>query len=115
MKSFSDVSVRHARQYKISFRDKPEYTILQLGTNDALNLPTNEILPKIKKLNREIKKISKDCRVIISTPIHHFDNWKGDSTVSELTNLVISLKIPIANKKNISPKHLQYNGLQLNN
>lgn len=99
---------------KSVLRDKPECIILHFGTNDALNLPTNEILPKIKKLNREIEKISKDCRVIISTPIFHFDNWKRGSTVSELTNLLISLKIPIVNKKNISPKHLQYNGLHPN-
>ena len=95
-------------------RHKPEYIILHIGTNDALNLPPNEILDKILELKKKIEEINKDCKVIISTPTYRFDNRKAGNTVNELTNILINLNVPIADNKNISRKHLRYKGLHLN-
>ena len=58
--------------------------------------------------------INKDCKVIISTPTYRFDNRKAGNTVNELTNMLISLNVPIVDNKNISRKHLGYKGLHLN-
>ena len=95
-------------------RHKPEYIILHVGTNNALNLPPNEILHKILELKIKIEEISKDCKVIISTPTYRFDNGKAGNTVNELTNMLINLNIPIVNNKDISRKHLRYKDLHLN-
>ena len=87
MKSFPGANVRDMLDnVKPILRHKPEYIILHVGTNDALNLPPNEILDKILEL-------------IISTPIYSFDNRKADNTVNELTNMFINLNVPIVNNK----------------
>ena len=84
-------------------KPEPEYIILHIGTNDALNLPPNEILDM--ELKKKIKETNKDCKVIISTPTYRFDNRKAGNTVNELPNMLINLNVPIADNKNISRKH----------
>ena len=69
VKSFCGANVRDMHDnIKPILRHKPEHIILHVGTNDALNLPPNEILYKILELKIKIKKTNKDCKVIISTP-----------------------------------------------
>ena len=91
---------------KTILRHKPEYIILHIGTNDALNVPPNEILDKILELKKKIEEINKDCKIIISMLIYRFDNRKAGNTVNELTNMFINLNVPFVNNKNISRKHL---------
>ena len=51
MKSFFGANVRDMHDNtKPILRHKPEYIILHVGTNDALNPPSNEILDKILEL-----------------------------------------------------------------
>ena len=115
VKSFSGTNVTDMHDnIKPILRHKPEYIILHAGTNDALNLPPNEILDKILELKKKIEEINKDCKVIISTPTYRFDNRKAGNTVNELTNMLINLSVPIVENKNISRKHLGYKGLHLN-
>ena len=115
VKRFSGANVRDMHDnIKPILRHKPEYIILHVGTNGALNLPLNETLDKILELKRKIEEINKDCKVIISRPTYRFDNRKAGNTVNELTNMLISLNVPIVNNKNISRKHLGYKGLHLN-
>ena len=107
VKSFSGANGRDMHDnIKPILRHKPEYIILHVGTNDALNLPPNEILDKILELKIKIEEIKKDCKVIISTPTYRFDNRKAGNTVNELTNMLINLNVPIINDKKISGKHL---------
>ena len=115
VKSFSGGYVRDIHDnIKPILQHKPEYIILHVGTNDALKLPPNEILDKILELKTKIEEINKDCKVNISTPTYRFDNRKAGNTVNELTNMLINLNVPIVNNKNISRKHLEYKGLNLN-
>ena len=107
MKSFSGVNVRDMHgNIKPILRCNSEYIILCVGTNDAINLPPNEILDEILELKIKIEETNKDCKVIILIPTYRFGNRKGGSTISELKNMLISLKVPIINKKNINRKHL---------
>ena len=115
VKSFSGANVRDKHDsIKPILRHKLEYIILHAGTNDALNLPPNEILDKILKLEIEIEEINKDCKVIIATPNYRFDNRRAGNTVNELTKMVINLNVPIVNNKNISRKDLRCKGLHRN-
>ena len=115
VKSFSCANVRDIHDnIKPILRHKSEYIFLLVETNDALNLPPNEILDKIMELKIKIEEINKDCKVIISTATCCFDNRKAGNTVNELTNMLINLNVPIVNNKNISRKHLRYEGLHLN-
>ena len=66
------------------------------------------------ELKIKIEEINKDRKVVISTPTYLFDNRKAGNTVNELTNMLINLKVPIVNIKNISWTHLGYKGLYLN-
>ena len=88
--------------------------MLHIGTNDALNLPPNEILDKILELKKKIEEINKDCKVIILTRTYRFYNQKAGNTVNELTKIFINLKLPVVDNKNISRKHLGYKSLHLN-
>ena len=117
VKRFSGANVRDMHDnIKPILRHKPEYIILHVGTNDALNLPLNETLDEILELKRKIEEINKDCKVHfdILTPTYRFGNRKAGNTVNELTNMFINLNLPILNNKNISLKHLGYKGLHLN-
>ena len=62
--------------------------ILHIGTNDALNLPPNEMLDKILELKKKIEAINKDYKVIISMPTYRFDNRKAGNNVNESTNML---------------------------
>ena len=78
------------------FRHKPEYIILQVGTNNALNLPPNEIQDKKLKLKNEnlkIKITNKDCKVIILTLTYRLDNRKPGNNVYESTTMLVSLNV----------------------
>ena len=115
VKSFSGANIRGMHDnIKPILRHKPEYMILHIGTNDALNLPPNEILDKILEFKKKIEEINKDCIVIISTATYRFDNQKAGNTVNEFTNMLINLNVPIVDNQNISRKNLGYKGLHLN-
>ena len=115
VKSFSSTNIREMQNnIKPALRHKPECIILHFGTNDAINLPPNEILDNTLEFKPRIEEINKYCTVIISTPNNRLDNRNVGNTVSELTNMLISLNVPIANIKNISRKHLGYENLHLN-
>ena len=95
VKSFSEASVRDMHDNVIAiFRHKPEYIILQVGTNNALNLPPNEIQDKklnLKNENLKIKITNKDCKVIILTLTYRLDNRKPGNNVYESTTMLVSL------------------------
>ena len=101
------------KNIKPILRQKPEYIILHVDTNDAINLPPNEILDKILKLKIKFEEINKDCKVITLMPTYLFDNPKTGNTVNQLKNMLINLNVPIVNNKNINRKHLGYKGLLL--
>ena len=95
VKSLSEASVRDMHDNVIAiFRHKPEYIILQVGTNNALNLPPNEIQDKklnLKNENLKIKITNKDCKVIILTLTYRLDNRKPGNNVYESTTMLVSL------------------------
>ena len=54
----------------------PDYLILHVGTNDAMDYEVSDILKKILQVNEFIKLRVANCKVFISRPIkgHDCDN-----------------------------------------
>ena len=65
-------------------RKLPDYIILQIGTHDALNNTSREILDKIIKLKTSIQKELKKFQITISTPIKLHEHGKPSLTISHL-------------------------------
>ena len=55
----------------------PDYTILHIGTNDALDNTSKEILDKILKLKTFEQKELPKCKITISTQIKGHDHGKA--------------------------------------
>ena len=62
----------------------PDYVILHVGTNDAVNHQSNNITSKIFKLKEFIQLKVPRYKVIISTPTKRQDNKKASSVVDDV-------------------------------
>ena len=60
-----------------------DYIILHIGTNDALDNTSREILDKILKMY--IQKELPKCKITIPTPIKRHDHGKASLTISPLS------------------------------
>ena len=69
-------------------RRNPEYLIIHVGTNDAVNLLPNEILDRVLALKNNIMETNKNCKVIISMPTNRCDKHTAESTVRNLNNSI---------------------------
>ena len=95
-------------------RKKPSHLIIHVGTNDASQSTSREILNKLLNLKSIAKDINPDCDVWLSTRTMRTDRRKEALTVSHLTNHLLQLKINIVDKRNITGEHQSRRGLQLN-
>ena len=92
-------------------RKKPSHLIIHVGTNDASQSTSREILNKLLNLKSIAKDINPGCDVWLSTPTMRTDRRKEALTVSHLTNHLLQLKINIVDKRNITGEH--QNGLDV--
>ena len=95
-------------------RKLPNYIILHIGTNDALNNTSREILDKILKLKTYIQKELMKCKITISTPMSRHDHGKAALTISHLSKKFKDLSISIVDNSNIGAIYLNIGGLHLN-
>ena len=95
-------------------RKLPDYIILHIGTNDAVNNTSREILDKILKLKTYIQKKLPKCQITISTPIKRNDHGKASLTISHLCKKFKDLSISIVDNSNIGAFYLNSGGLHLN-
>ena len=58
-----------------------DYIVLHIGTNDALDNASREILDKILKLKTYIQKELPTCKITISTSVKRHDHWKASLTM----------------------------------
>ena len=96
-------------------RKLPDYIILHIGTNDAVNNTSREILDKILKLKTYIQKELPKCQITISTPIKRHDHGKASLTISHLCKKFKDLSISIVDNSNIGAFYLNSGGIHLNN
>ena len=95
-------------------RKLPDYIILHIGTNDALDNTSREILDKILKLKTYIQKELPKSKVTTSTPIKRHDHGKASLTISNLNKKFKDLSISIFDNSNIGAFDLNSGGLDLN-
>ena len=74
-------------------RKLPDYIILHIGTNDAVNNTSREILDKILKLKTYIQKELPKCQITISTPIKRHDHGKASLAISHLCKKFIKILV----------------------
>ena len=92
-----------------------DYVILHVGTNNATNLTTRDILDKLLQLKSKIHNARKSWQVFISQYTLRSDNGKAALTNHHLFNLLEELNIDIVKNRNIGSKtHHGGKGLHLN-
>ena len=92
----------------------PDYIILHIGTNDALDNTSREILDKIFKLKTYIQKELPKCKITKTTPLKRHDHEKTSLTISHLCNKIKDISISVADSFNIGAFYLNSGGLHVN-
>ena len=93
----------------------PRYIILHIGTNDAIEKSSTDILNGILKLKLFIKNKLPSVEVHLSCPVLRLDNSKARLTMHHLTIKMRSLNnIPVIFHENIDINCLGKAGLHLN-
>ena len=94
-------------------RKLPDYIFLHIGTNDALNNTSREILDKILKMKTYIQKELPKCKITISTPIKRHDHGEASLTISPLSKKFKDLSISVVDNSNIGAFYLSSGGFHL--
>ena len=92
----------------------PDYIILYIGTNYALDNTSRETLDKILKLKTYIQRELLKCKITVSAPIKRHDHGKASSTISHLSKKFKDLNISTVDNSNIGAFYLNSGGLHLN-
>ena len=67
---------------------KPDYVVLHVGSNDAKDMTSTNILDKLLQLKTAVLDSDKNCEVILSQPMTGVDNGKAGFTISKLNDLL---------------------------
>ena len=93
---------------------KPDYVVLHVGTNNAKDMTSRNILGKLLQLKTAVLDSDENCKVILSQPMTWMDDGKAGFTISKLNDLLEEMDIPILKNRNITVDHLGSKGLHLN-
>ena len=92
----------------------PDYVILHVGTNDAIDYEASYIVKKILQVKKFIKLRLPNCKVIISRPIKRHDKDNASLVIEEVVPQFQKLTTGMIGNKNIAKKQLGKRGLHLN-
>ena len=93
---------------------KPSTIILHVGTNNAVQSTSREIINDLLNLKHHLSTQLKGCRIIISEPTYRSDNGKACLTIHKVIEHLSQLKIDTMCNKNINSDHIGRKGLHLN-
>ena len=93
---------------------EPDYHVLHVGTNNAKDMTSRNILDKLLQLKTAVLDSDKNCKVILSQPMTQVDDGKAGFTISKLNDLQKEMDIPVIKNRNITADHLQSKDLHLN-
>ena len=60
---------------------KPDYVVLHVGTNNAKDMTSRNILDKLLQLKTAVLDSDKKCKVILSQPMTRVDDGKAGFTI----------------------------------
>ena len=60
---------------------KPDYVVLHVGTNNAKDMSSRNILDKLLQLKVAVLDSDKNCKVILSQPMTRVDDGKAGFTI----------------------------------
>ena len=92
----------------------PDYFILHVGTNDAMDYEASATVKKIIQVKELIKLRVPNCKVIISRPIKRHDNGNASWVIEELIPKFQKQTIDMIGNENIEKKQLGKRGFHLN-
>ena len=92
----------------------PSAVLLHIGTNDAKDSSSSEIVDKMLILKTYITDHLPNCKVFLSSPTIRFDEAKASYTINKVNELLTMLDIKKVNNNNIDKSHLSKRGLHLN-
>ena len=101
------------------FLKKPDYLLLQVGTNDAVdpNLSSDDVYDRIMDLKSYAETTAPGIQVTVSCPLVRTDDLRANSKLVQVKNrLIRSSKdglVSIITNDNIKEEHLSNKGLHL--
>ena len=91
----------------------PDYVILHVGTNDAMDYEASAIVEKIIHVKEFIKLRVPNCKVIISRPTKRHDNENAPRVIEEVIAQFQKLTNDMKQNENIGKKQLGKRGFHL--
>ena len=95
-------------------KNKPDYLILHVGTNDTTTNSSRKIYVDLLMLRTNISKQLPKCRIVLSKPTIRHDHGKANLTVRNVKKHLENLEVECVDKNNINAEHLGQKGLHLN-
>ena len=112
---FSGARIEDLRHYIVPIiKNKPDYLILHIGTNDATTNSFRKIVEDLLVLRTNISKQLPNWRVVLSKPPIRHDHEKAKLTIRNVNKHLENLEFECIDNKNINVEHLGQKGLHLN-
>ena len=95
-------------------KNKPDYLILHVGTNDATTNSSRKIVDDLLMLKANISKQLPNCKIVFSKPTIRHDHGKANLTIGNVNKHLEILEFECIDSNNINAEHLGQKGLHLN-
>ena len=100
---------------QIMFRDKPDYILLHIGSNDCASKTSDNVLHEYKMLTTYISNKLPGAKLITSLPIVRADYSRSNAIQQNLKFKLQGLDFMCLDHSNVNLSHLGKKGLHLNN
>ena len=112
---FSGARIEDLNHYIVPIiKNKPDYLILHVGTNDSTTNSSRKIVDDLLMLKTSISKQLSNCRIVLSKPTIRHDHGKANLTVRNVNKHLENLELECMDNNNINAEHLGQKGLHLN-
>ena len=117
VRSFPGVKIDDMFYYLVPLLEKnPDYVTVHVGTNNAVDHQSSDIISKIFKLKEFIQLKVPSCKIIISTPIKRCNNKKvlnvAEDVIQQLHQLNTETIINVNIEKKINYENENYEKLR---
>ena len=97
------------------FRDRPDYILLHIGSNDCTSKISDTVLHEYKMLTEYINNKLPDAKLITSLPIVRADCFRANAIQTNFKFKLHGLEFMRLDHSNVNLSHLGKKGLHLNN